>query len=155
MLKLYLISGVIFLFDRVTKLFIDLHLQYKEIIEYSSFLSIVYFKNEGAAFSFLSDAGGWQRYFLISVSIAAVIILPIILKKNQKNNIASLGLILIFAGALGNLYDRIFFGYVIDFLYFHIGDNYWPAFNIADSSICIGAGLLIYYSLRNKDGQIQ
>ena len=154
MLKFYFLSGVIFVFDRLTKFLIHSNLQHKEMIEYTSFLNIVHFQNEGAAFNFLSDAGGWQRYFLAGVSILAIIIIPVLIKKHQKYSLASLGLALIFAGALGNLYDRIFFGYVIDFIYFHLGSYYWPAFNLADSSICLGAGLLIYFSIRNKNEKL-
>ncbi|MGE4596445.1 MAG: signal peptidase II [Methylophilaceae bacterium] len=150
MLRLYLISACIFIIDRITKLLIHTELSFREIIEINSFLSIVHFRNKGAAFSLLNDAGGWQRSFLIAVAFIAVIIIPMMIKKYKQQVFIALGLVLILAGAVGNLYDRLIFGYVIDFLYFHIGEYYWPAFNIADSSICFGASFLIYDSIRKK-----
>mgnify|MGYP002628936113 CR=1 FL=1 len=108
------------------------------------------FHNSGAAFSFLHDAGGWQRYFLIFISLIAVLWIPYIYMKNQDKPFMMYGLLFILGGALGNLLDRIRLGYVIDFIYLHVHDWYWPAFNIADSAICIGACFLFYDIYKRK-----
>lgn len=149
MLKLYLISLSIFLLDILTKNYIQNKIMYGDQVEITSFLSFVHFQNPGAAFSFLSDQGGWQRYFLIVISLLAVIYIPWLINQYKKNMIIVIGLLLILGGAIGNLYDRISYGYVIDFIYFHIAKFYWPAFNVADSAISIGVLLFLYGSFRS------
>jgi signal peptidase II len=149
MLKLYLISSSIFLLDILTKNYIQNKIMYGEQVEITSFLSFVHFQNPGAAFSFLSDQGGWQRYFLIVISLLAVIYIPWLINQYKKNMLIVIGLLLILGGAIGNLYDRISYGYVIDFIYFHIAEFYWPAFNVADSAISIGVLLFLYGSFRS------
>ena len=149
MLKLYLISSSIFLLDILTKNYIQNKIMYGDQVEITSFLSFVHFQNPGAAFSFLSDQGGWQRYFLIVISLLAVIYIPSLINQYKKNMLIVIGLLLILGGAIGNLYDRISYGYVIDFIYFHIAEFYWPAFNVADSAISIGVLLFLYGSFRS------
>ncbi|MDA7843324.1 signal peptidase II [Methylophilaceae bacterium] len=149
MLKLYLISLSIFLLDILTKNYIQNKIMYGDQVEITSFLSFVHFQNPGAAFSFLSDQGGWQRYFLIVISLLAVIYIPWLINQYKKNMLIVIGLLLILGGAIGNLYDRISYGYVIDFIYFHIAELYWPAFNVADSAISIGVLLFLYGSFRS------
>ena len=149
MLKLYLISLSIFLLDILTKNYIQNKIMYGDQIEITYFLSFVHFQNPGAAFSFLSDQGGWQRYFLIVISLLAVIYIPWLINQYKKNMLIVIGLLLILGGAIGNLYDRISYGYVIDFIYFHIAEFYWPAFNVADSAISIGVLLFLYGSFRS------
>ena len=149
MLKLYLISLSIFLLDILTKNYIQNKIMYGDQVEITSFLSFVHFQNAGAAFSFLSDQGGWQRYFLIVISLLAVIYIPWLINQYKKNMLIVIGLLLILGGAIGNLYDRISYGYVIDFIYFHIAEFYWPAFNVADSAISIGVLLFLYGSFRS------
>ena len=149
MLKLYLISLSIFLLDILTKNYIQNKIMYGEQVEITSFLSFVHFQNPGAAFSFLSDQGGWQRYFLIVISLLAVIYIPWLINQYKKNMLIVIGLLLILGGAIGNLYDRISYGYVIDFIYLHIAEFYWPAFNVADSAISIGVLLFLYGSFRS------
>jgi len=149
MLKLYLISLSIFLLNILTKNYIQNKIMYGEQVEITSFLSFVHFQNPGAAFSFLSDQGGWQRYFLIVISLLAVIYIPWLINQYKKNMLIVIGLLLILGGAIGNLYDRISYGYVIDFIYFHIAEFYWPAFNVADSAISIGVLLFLYGSFRS------
>ena len=150
MLKFYGISCVVFLLDQITKVLIIKNITDSQFIVINSFFNIVNFKNQGAAFSFLSNAGGWQRYFLSIVALIASVFIIFLIKKHKHEFITVIGLSLILGGALGNLYDRIFLGYVIDFLYFHYQDFYWPAFNVADSAICLGAGLLIYETFFKK-----
>ena len=149
MLKLYLISLSIFLLDILTKNYIQNKIMYGDQVEITSFLSFVHFQNPGAAFSFLSDQGGWQRYFLVVISLLAVIYIPWLINQYKKNMLTVIGLLLILGGAIGNLYDRISYGYVIDFIYFHIAEFYWPAFNVADSAISIGVLLFLYGSFRS------
>ena len=149
MLKLYLISLFVFLLDILSKNFIQNKIIYGEQLEITSFLSLVHFQNTGAAFSFLSDQGGWQRYFLIAISLLAVLYIPWLINQYKKNILIVIGLLLILGGAIGNLYDRVSYGYVIDFIYLHIDEFYWPAFNVADSSISLGVLLFLYGSFKN------
>jgi signal peptidase II len=100
----------------------------------------------------LHNAGGWQRYFLSAISILVSIALPFYIKKNQHDIFLAMGLTLILGGAIGNLVDRLFLGYVVDFVSLHIDDVfYWPAFNVADSVISLGVILLIYDALKKKN----
>ena len=149
MLKLYLISLFVFLLDILSKNFIQKKIIYGEQVEITSFLSLVHFQNTGAAFSFLSDQGGWQRYFLIAISLLAVLYIPWLINQYKKNILIVIGLLLILGGAIGNLYDRISYGYVIDFVYLHIAEFYWPAFNVADSAISLGVLLFLYGSFKS------
>ena len=147
--KLYLISLSVFLIDIVSKNFIQNKIMYGEQVEITSFLSLVHFQNPGAAFSFLSDQGGWQRYFLIAISLLAVLYIPWLINQYKKNILIVIGLLLILGGAIGNLYDRISYGYVIDFIYLHFAEFYWPAFNVADSAISLGVLLFLYGSFKS------
>lgn len=147
--KLYLISLSVFLLDIVSKNFIQNKIMYGEQVEITSFLSLVHFQNTGAAFSFLSDQGGWQRYFLIAISLLAVLYIPWLINQYKKNILIVIGLLLILGGAIGNLYDRISYGYVIDFIYLHFAEFYWPAFNVADSAISLGVLLFLYGSFKS------
>ena len=147
--KLYLISLSVFFLDILSKNFIQNKMIYGEQVEITSFLSLVHFQNTGAAFSFLSDQGGWQRYFLIVISLLAVLYIPWLINQYKKNILIVIGLLLILGGAIGNLYDRISYGYVIDFIYLHFAEFYWPAFNVADSAISLGVLLFLYGSFKN------
>ena len=111
--------------------------------------------NEGAAFSLLGDAGGWQRWLFISLAILVSIVLVVWLRQlGRREPMTSLSLALILGGAIGNLLDRLFRdGRVVDFLYLHYRDFHWPAFNLADSAISIGAVVLIVQSLRGSPQQ--
>ena len=150
MLKYFLITSLVLLSDQFTKVLIIKNILDDQFIRVNSYFYLVHFKNQGAAFSFLSDAGGWQRYFLSIVASIVSIVLIFMIKKHKDEFYTALGLSLILGGALGNLYDRLFLGYVTDFLYFHFQDYYWPAFNISDTAIIIGAGIIIYIDLFNK-----
>ena len=147
--KLYLIRLSVFLLDILSKNFIQNKIIYGEQLEITSFLSLVHFQNTGAAFSFLSDQGGWQRYFLIAISLLAVLYIPWLINQYKKNILIVIGLLLILGGAIGNLYDRISYGYVIDFIYLHFDEFYWPAFNVADSAISLGVLLFLYGSFKS------
>jgi len=151
MLKYYLLSSLVFLSDQFVKIQAIKLVTDEQFIKINSYLYLVHFKNEGAAFSFLSDAGGWQRYFLSIVAAIASVFIIFMIKKNKENIFLALGLSLILGGAVGNLYDRLSLGHVTDFLYFHFNDYYWPAFNIADAAITIGAAIIIYDSIFKKN----
>jgi signal peptidase II len=142
--KIFFVISSIVIADQITKFWIHKNLAFMTYLDIFPFFKIVHFQNKGAAFSFLHDAAGWQRYFLITVSMIAIVVIPFFIKKNKKEPLALWSFTFILAGAIGNLIDRIYYGYVIDFIYLHVNDFYWPAFNIADSFITIGAFLLIF-----------
>lgn len=129
--------------DQITKIFVDRSMQlYDSIPVFENFFHFTYVRNKGAAFSFLSNAS-WRLPFFITVSIvAAVVILIAFRKLRDDQKIAHTSLALIFSGAVGNLIDRVRLGEVIDFLDAHWYRHHWPAFNIADSLICVGVFLL-------------
>lgn len=110
------------------------------------FLDLVYFRNPGAAFGIFNEGGALKKVFLIGASVVALAVIGVLFRQSRDrgDSLASFALSLIAGGAVGNLIDRIREGEVIDFLYFHIGQYYWPAFNIADSAITIGVGVAIY-----------
>ena len=151
MLKFFLLSSLVFLSDQFTKIQIIKNITDEHFIRINSYFFLVHFKNQGAAFSFLSDAGGWQRYFLSIVATIASVFIIFMIKKHREDTYMALGLSLILGGAFGNLYDRISLGHVTDFLYFHFNDYYWPAFNIADTAITVGAAIIIYDSIFKKN----
>jgi signal peptidase II len=142
------ISAIIVAFDLYTKHLVQQAFAYGERITVTSFFELVRFHNEGAAFSFLADAGGWQKWFFTAVSIIAIVVITYLIIKHSTQKLFCWGLALVLAGAIGNLYDRVTLGYVVDFLYFHINDLYWPAFNVADSAICVGVALLLWDSFK-------
>jgi signal peptidase II len=110
--------------------------------------------NSGAAFSFLSDAGGWQRYFFSAVALLVSLVLVVWLHRLRRDDLLlAVGLGLILGGALGNLWDRVALGYVVDFISVHYRDSYFPAFNIADSAITLGAGCVLLDGFRPRDDQ--
>jgi signal peptidase II len=146
--KWFSISAFVFSLDLYTKHLIEQAFQYGEHLIINSFFDLVRYHNEGAAFSFLANAGGWQKWFFTGISIIAVVVITYLILKNLHNKLFCFGLALVLGGALGNLYDRITLGYVVDFLYFHYEQFAWPAFNVADSAICVGVGLLLLDSFK-------
>ena len=148
MLKWLSISTIVIALDLVTKHLIQSAFVFGEQLKITSFFDLVHYHNEGAAFGFLNNAGGWQKWFFTAISITAAIVITYLIKKHSAQKLFCFGLALVLGGALGNLYDRITLGYVVDFLNFHINNHYWPAFNVADSAICVGVGLLILDSFK-------
>ena len=140
----------IVLFDQISKVWISHILHYGQAIRVTSFFNLILVYNEGAAFSFLASQSGWQRYFFTAISILAIVVIVYLLKKHAHQRLFCLSLAGIMGGALGNLFDRIIYGYVIDFLDFYYGYWHWPAFNIADMAIVGGAALLIIDSFFNR-----
>lgn len=143
-----ILATTIALADQGTKQWIEALLVPGESKTITPFFDLVLVFNRGAAFSFLADAGGWQRLFFIAVAVVASAIIVHLLRKHQDERLFSLGLALILGGALGNLWDRVVLGHVVDFLLLHAYGYHWPAFNLADSAITGGAALLIYDSFR-------
>ncbi len=146
-----LIAFIILLLDLATKHWIESILEFGQYIPVTSFFNLVLTYNAGAAFSFLSEQSGWQRWFLSGIATFASIFIIYLLNKHQHEKLFCISLSFILGGAIGNLYDRITLGHVVDFLDFYVGDYHWPAFNIADSAIFIGAALLIIESFRQKE----
>lgn len=143
------ISAVVVALDLYTKHLVQQAFQYGEHLTINSFFDLVRYHNEGAAFSFLANAGGWQKWFFTGISVVAVVVITYLILKNLHNKLFCLGLALVLGGAIGNLYDRVTLGYVVDFLYFHYEQLAWPAFNVADSAICVGVALLLWDSFKN------
>ena len=150
MLKYFLLASLVALSDQFTKMLVIKNIAEEQSIRVNTYFDFVHIKNPGAAFDLLSDAGGWQRYFLSTVAAVASVYLIFMIKQYKNDFYTALALSLILGGALGNLYDRISLGYVTDFLYFHFNDFYWPAFNVADSAISIGAVILLYEIMKKK-----
>ena len=142
------LSALVIVLDLATKAWVSSAFRYGEVREVTPFFNLVLVHNTGAAFSFLADAGGWQRWFfaLVSVVISAVIVA--MLRRHDGSRLAAVALALVLGGALGNLWDRLTLGHVVDFVQLHAGGYYWPAFNVADSAICVGVALLLWDSLR-------
>ena len=109
----------------------------------TSWFNVVRVHNTGAAFSFLSDAGGWQRWFFVGLGVLAVAVLAFLMIRHAGQVLFSLAATLIISGAIGNTIDRLSYGYVVDFIDWHYAGWHWPAFNFADSFIMVGAGLFI------------
>jgi signal peptidase II len=151
MRKWFLISAIVAALDLYTKHLVQNAFVYGELLKVTSFFDLVHYHNVGAAFGFLANAGGWQKLFFTVITPAAVIVITYLIKKHHHEKLFSLGLALVLGGAIGNLYDRLTLGYVVDFLNFHINDLYWPAFNVADSAICIGVGLLLLDSFKKPN----
>lgn len=138
-----LLAAALIVLDQISKWYFELNFQFAERLNILPFFDFILVYNTGAAFSFLADHGGWQRWFFVALSIIASIVIAILLRRNSTKTLFCLSLSLILAGAIGNLIDRLLLGHVIDFLLFYWGDNYFPAFNLADCCITVGATLLI------------
>ncbi len=152
MLKYLTLSGVVIALDQASKWVMTSWLSLYEVVPVISNFNFTMAHNHGAAFSFLAQAGGWQRWFFIGLTLVISTVLLVWLAKLKPSaKLEAISLSLILGGAIGNVIDRIAHGYVIDFLDVYIGSNHWPAFNIADSAICIGAVLLILDSFRSRD----
>jgi len=136
--------------DRATKEMVLGAFRAGEAREVTGFFNLVLTFNRGAAFSLLSDAPGWQRELFVAIAVVATVVIVWLLARQGNDKLFSLALALILGGALGNLWDRIALGHVIDFLDFHAAGHHWPAFNLADSAITVGAALLIWDGFRSK-----
>lgn len=144
----YSLAVLIVVLDQLTKQWVSSSFSYGESLELLPFLNLTLVHNMGAAFSFLSDAGGWQRWFFAIVSLIVSVVLIFWLSRlPARQYLLATALALVLGGAIGNLWDRVFIGYVVDFIDVFYQKYHWPAFNIADTSITVGAILLILESL--------
>lgn len=151
MLKWLWLSVVVIALDQWSKHLISDALQLNQIIELTPFLNLVLVHNSGAAFSFLSDASGWQRWFFVVLAVSISIVLVFWIKRLKTNEISlAVALSLILGGAVGNLWDRLLSGYVIDFIDVYYGVWHWPAFNVADSAITVGVVVLFIDAFLGK-----
>ncbi len=146
------LSLLIVVFDQVSKQWADAALQLYRPVELLPGLNFTLSYNAGAAFSFLSDAGGWQRWFFTVLALAvSLFILRWMQTLRRDERWMAVALALILGGALGNVWDRIVLGHVIDFIDVYYQQWHWPTFNVADSAICVGAVMLVVDALRNRD----
>jgi signal peptidase II len=148
MLIWILLAGAILGIDQISKLFCLNYLVLYKVVPIMPFFNLRLAYNEGAAFGILSSENGWQRAFFIALTMGvSSVIIYWLHKLEDKNILESCALTLILGGALGNLFDRIWYGYVIDFIDFYIGIWHWYTFNVADIAICIGAALFAFVTL--------
>ena len=143
MLPWLALALIILIADQFTKVLILGYYRLGDSTYVTSFFNIVRAHNTGAAFSFLADAAGWQRWFFTGIGVAAALFILWMLKSHAGQKLFAFALACILGGAVGNVIDRLLHGYVVDFLDFHLGGRHFPAFNIADSAITIGAACLI------------
>jgi signal peptidase II len=140
----YLTALVVVVLDQLSKYWASSNLVYDQPVVITSFFNMTLRHNLGAAFSFLAGAGGWQRWFFAAIALVASVLLSgWIARVCRTNRLEAFALSFILGGALGNLYDRILLGHVVDFIEVHYQDHYWPAFNLADSAITLGAAILL------------
>ena len=142
------LAAIIILLDQITKITITKTFALEEILRITSFFNLTFIYNPGAAFSFLAAETGWQKYLFTAIGLIAAAYITYLLKRHSGQKIFCTALALIMGGALGNVIDRLVYGKVVDFLDFHYELHHFPAFNVADSAICIGAALLILDELR-------
>lgn len=155
LLSRYGIAALVVFFDQITKVWVDRSLQLYEQIPVTPMFNITLAYNRGAAFSFLSDAGGWQRWFFIGISVVVSVCLTVWLYRMKPNEKwLALAIALILGGAIGNnLIDRVIYGHVVDFIQVYYDTWYFPSFNIADSAITVGTVLLLILTFFEKDEQ--
>ena len=153
LLRSLAIATLVLLLDQLSKWSALSNLKLGITEEVLPFMNWLLLLNPGAAFSFLAQSSGWQRWFFTILGLAASLYILWLLRKNQSDKMLSWALSLILGGALGNVLDRIMFGAVVDFIDLHYGNWHWPAFNIADSAISIGAALIVFSELRKSFGK--
>ncbi|MDX2163835.1 MAG: signal peptidase II [Gammaproteobacteria bacterium] len=140
-----LLSFLVIVLDQLSKWYAVAHLQLQIPVEVNPYFNWYLDYNHGAAWSFLADESGWQRWVLSGFSaVISVVILFLLKRSSPQHKAANTGLALILGGAIGNLIERIHPGVVTDFIQWHIGNHYWPTFNLADSAVCIGAVIYIW-----------
>ena len=145
------LSAVIVIIDYLTKQMAEASLTLYQPVPVWPFFNLTLMYNYGAAFSFLSDAGGWQRWFFAGLAgLVSIAIIGWLKGTERRQRLLAIALALILGGALGNLWDRLLLGYVVDFLDVYYASWHWPAFNVADSAITVGAVLMVLDALRGK-----
>jgi signal peptidase II len=146
-----IVSAVVVALDLATKAWVSHALSYGDVVRITPFFNLILTHNLGAAFSFLAGAGGWQRWFFSAVAVVISVALVVMLRRPHRDRMVPLALALVLGGALGNLWDRVTLGHVVDFIQLHAAGYYWPAFNVADSAITVGVALLLWDGVRGKD----
>ncbi len=145
------LSVLVVALDQLSKLWVDGSMNLYESIPVMPFFHLTYVRNLGAAFSFLGDAGGWQRWFFVALSSVASIGITLWISRLSRHEYwLGAALALILGGAVGNLIDRVAYGYVIDFLDVFYQTHHWPTFNLADSAITVGAVIMLLDSFRQQ-----
>jgi signal peptidase II len=147
------LAAAIVVADRLSKLAVLDALAPGERIEVTGFCNLVLVFNRGAAFSFLAGASGWQTLLFAAIALAAALVVSWLILRTPERRLLCTGLALILGGALGNLVDRLLYGQVVDFVDLHAFGWHWPAFNVADSGITVGAGLVILEGFLQRDGK--
>jgi signal peptidase II len=145
------LAVLVIVLDYLTKIAVLASFAPGESRALAPFFNLVLVFNKGAAFSFLASAQGWQTLLFAAIAVVAAVVISRLIVKNESKKLFCGGLALILGGALGNLYDRVAYGHVVDFLDFHAVGWHFPAFNIADSAISIGAGILILESFLRRE----
>ncbi len=154
MLKWLWLSAAVVALDQITKYLASTLLTYGVPTYVAPSFNLTLLHNTGAAFSFLSDASGWQRWFFVGLAAGVSVLLVFWLTRLQRRQVwLAAALALILGGAIGNLIDRVYLGYVIDFIQVYYRDWYWPAFNVADSAISVGAAILVVDGLFGGRGR--
>jgi signal peptidase II len=150
----FAVSAAIVLADQLTKWLVLSRFAPGEALELTGFFNLILVFNKGAAFSLLANAPGWQTPLLVAFALGAALIVSVLLVRSAGRRAFCAGLALILGGAIGNVIDRLRFGYVVDFLDLHAAGWHWPAFNVADSAITIGAALLILDGFRHHEKRV-
>lgn len=145
------LAGIVIALDQATKAWVLTAFRLGESLTVTGFFDLVFVLNRGAAFSFLAGADGWQKWFFIVLALVISAWIVTMLRRHAAQRLLPLALSLILGGALGNVVDRFRFDAVVDFLSFHLGGYYWPAFNVADSAISVGVALMLWYELFSKE----
>lgn len=145
------ITFIVLGLDRLTKVFAQKYLIFQEPVHVMPSFNLMLSYNRGSAFSFLDQASGWQSYFFGGIAILVSAIILVLLKRmSASQKWVGVALTLVLGGALGNLWDRLSYGHVVDFIQWYAGNFYWPTFNIADSAVCVGAVMLVIDAVRKK-----
>ena len=150
MWRYFAIILAVIILDQLSKFAVEARYAPHEFEPITSFFNLGLTYNPGAAFSFLANHDGWQRWFFTVLALAAAVFFIVQIYQNRMQKLANVGFALIAGGALGNMIDRLRIGMVVDFLDFHWHDMHWPAFNLADSAIFLGVVLVLWYELTRK-----
>lgn len=144
------LSALVIVADQWSKALVVAGLAYGDRVPVLPFFDLVHVLNTGAAFSFLAEHSGWQRWFFVALAVVVSCWLAVMVKRHQSERALPAACALIIGGAIGNVIDRLVHGAVIDFLYFYVGKYGWPAFNVADSAITVGAVLMVWAEWRSS-----
>ena len=142
------LAALVLILDQISKTWILESFRHMERQSVTSFFNLVLVFNPGASFSFLADAGGWQKWFFVVLALGISLWLLSLLRRHAQERLLPAALSLILGGAIGNVIDRLRFDAVVDFLDFHLAGYHWPAFNVADSAITIGVVLMLWHQFR-------